>query len=58
MYPKSDNIKIMINDEEDEVIKELFKLLQNRYQDNLEELMKGGHFSAVMFIYCIINLIK
>ena len=31
---KSDNIEIMINYEEDEVIKELFDSLKNRYQLN------------------------
>ena len=33
----------MINDEADEVIEELFKLLKNRYQNNLES-MKGSEF--------------
>ena len=36
MHPKSDNIEIMINNEADQVIKELFDLLKNRYQNNLE----------------------
>ena len=43
MHSKSDNIEIMINDEEDEVITELFNSLKNRYQNNLE-LMKGSQF--------------
>ena len=34
MHSKSDNIEIMINDEADEVIKELFGLLKNRSQIN------------------------
>ena len=33
----------MINDEADEVIKELFDSLKNRYQNNLES-MKGSEF--------------
>ena len=33
----------MINDEADEVIKELFKSLKKRYQNNME-LMKGSEF--------------
>ena len=33
MHSKSDIIEIMINDEADEVIKELVKPLQNRYQN-------------------------
>ena len=43
MHSKNNNIEIMINDEKDEVIKELFDLLKNRYQNN-SELMKGCEF--------------
>ena len=43
MYSKSDNIEIMINDEADEIIRELFYSLKNRYQNNLEP-MKGSEF--------------
>ena len=43
MHSKSDNIEIMINNEADEVIKELLDSLKNRYQNNLES-MKGGEF--------------
>ena len=43
MMKESDNIKIIINDEADEVIEELFKSLKNRYQNNLES-MKGSEF--------------
>ena len=57
MHSKSDNIEIMINDEADEVIKELFDSLKNRYQNNLES-MKVTNLSLLMFIYCIINSIK
>ena len=41
MLSKSDNVEIMINNEADEVIKKLFDLLKNRYQNDLES-MKGG----------------
>ena len=43
MHPESDNISIMINDEADDVVKEFFDPLKNRYQNNLE-LMKGSEF--------------
>ena len=43
MISKNDNIEITINDEADEVIKELFDLLKNRYQNNLES-MKDSEF--------------
>ena len=38
MHSKSDNMEIMINDETDEVIKEIFHSLKNRYQNNLESI--------------------
>ena len=38
MHSISNNIEIMINDEADEVIKELFDSLKNRYQNNSESL--------------------
>ena len=43
MYSKSDNTEIMINVEADEVKKERFDSLKNRYQYNLES-MKGSKF--------------
>ena len=43
MHSKSDNIKIMIRNEADEVIKNLFDSLKSRYQSNLESL-KGSEF--------------
>ena len=43
MHSKSDNIQMVINDEADEVIKELFDSLKNKYQNNLES-MKGSEF--------------
>ena len=56
-HPKCGNIEIMINDEANEVIKELFDSLKTRYQNNLES-MKGSGLFSIMFIYCIINIIK
>ena len=43
MHSKSDKIEVMINDEADEVIEELFDSLRNRYQNNLESV-KGSEF--------------
>ena len=52
MHSKNDNIEIMINDEADEVIEEIFDLLKNRYQ-NILESMKGSEFffDYVQFLY-------
>ena len=46
MHSKRGNIEIMIN----EVIEELFKSLLNRYQNNMEKLMKKSDKAS-----CIIN---
>ena len=43
MNSKSHNIEILINDEANEVIKELFKSLKYRYQNDLES-MKDSEF--------------
>ena len=43
MHSKSDNKKIMINNEANGVMKKLFKSLKNRHQNNLES-MKGSAF--------------
>ena len=57
MHSKSDSIESMINDEADEVTEKRFESLKNRYQNNLE-WMRGSEFVFVMFIYCIIYVIK
>ena len=44
MHTKSDNIEIMMDSETDEIIEELFKSLWQRYQEGLEESMKGSEF--------------
>ena len=57
MHSKSGNKEIMINEKADKIIKNVFKSLLNRYQNNLEKLMKG---SDIIFDYvnCIINVMK
>ena len=44
MCTKTDNIEIMMENETDEIIEELFKSLLQRYQEGLEESMKGSEF--------------
>ena len=41
MHTKSDNIEIMMDNETDQIIKESFKSLLQRYQKGLEEKMRG-----------------
>ena len=59
VHLKSDNIEIMINDGADKVIKELFKSLKNRYQNNLES-MKGSKFifDYVRLLYYKLHKVK
>ena len=58
MYSKSDNIEIMFNDEADKFIEKLFRSLQKRYQNSLEESVEGSEFVFDCAIYCIMNAIK
>ena len=44
MHTKSNNIEVMIGSDTDEAIEDLFKSLLQRYQENLEEKMRGSEF--------------
>ena len=44
MHTKSDNVEIKIGDDTNDVVKELFKSLLQRYQQNLQEKMRGSDF--------------
>ena len=44
MHKKSDNIKIMMGSEADDIIDKLFESLLQKYQEGLEESMKGSEF--------------
>ena len=55
MHSKSDNIAIMISDEADEVIKELFDSLENRYQNKLESMKSSEfvfHYVQLLYYKC------
>ena len=58
MHSKSDNIEILIGNETDEVIKDLFDSLLQRYQKGLEESVKGSELVLIMLIHCVINFIR
>ena len=53
MHQKIDNMEIMINDKADEVKKDLFDSLKNRYQNNLVSV-KGSDFvfNYAHLLYC------
>ena len=55
MYSKSDNIEVMINDEADDGMKVISDSLKNRNKNNLESMEE---LSSIMFVYCIVNVIK
>ena len=44
MHANSDNVEIMIGSETDDIIDKLFEFILQRYQECLEELMRGSQF--------------
>ena len=58
MYTKSDNTEIMIGRDTIEVIGDLFKSLLQRYQENLEEKMRGSEFGFHGVNRCIMTSTK
>ena len=44
MHTKSNNMDIMMGSQTDEIIEELFKSLLQKYQEGLEESMRGSEF--------------
>ena len=44
MHTRSHNVEIVIGNETDDIIKELFKSLLQKYQEGLEESKKGSKF--------------
>ena len=59
MHSKSDNEEIMMGSETDQIIEELFESLLKRYQEGLEESMKGSEFilDSVDVLYYDLNTI-
>ena len=60
MHTKSDNKEIMNGSDTDEIIKELFKSHLQRYQEKLQEKMRGSDFAfdGVNFLYYDFNKIS
>ena len=60
MHTKSNNVEIMMGSETDEIIKELFKYVLQRYQEGLEESMRGSEFifDSVDALYYDLNKIS
>ena len=58
MHTKSDNIEIMMGSETDDIIDELFESLLEKYQEGLEEPMRGSEFIFDNFDLLYYNLQK
>ena len=60
MHTKSDNEEIMVGSDTNDVIKELFKSFLQRYQEGLQEKMKGSdfEFDGVNLLYYNFNKIS
>ena len=60
MHTKSDNEEIMVGSDTSDVIKELFKSFLQRYQEGLQEKMKGSdfEFDGVNLLYYDFNEIS
>ena len=60
MHAKSNNVEIMMGREIDEIIKELYKSFLRKYQEGLEESMRGSEFifDHVDALYYYLNKIS
>ena len=57
MYTRSDNVEIMFGDDNDDIIEQLFESLLQKYEENLQNKMKGSdfEFDGVNFLYYDFN---
>ena len=58
MCTKSNNIEIMMGNGTDEITDKLFQSFLQKYQEVLEEKVRGSEFVSIVLIYCIIIFIK
>ena len=57
MYTRSDNIETMFGDDDDDIIEQLFESLLKKYEENLQNKMRGSEFEfdGVNFLYYDFN---
>ena len=57
MYTRTDNIEIMFGDDNDDTIEQLFESLLQKYEENLQNKMRGSEFEfdGVNFLYYDFN---
>ena len=60
MYTRSDNIEITIGDDNDDIIDKLFKSFIQKYEENLQNKMRGSdfEFDGVNFLFYDFNEIS
>ena len=60
MYTRSDNIEIMFGDDSDDIIEQPFRSLLQKYEENLQNKMRGSdfEFDGVNFLYYDFNKIS
>ena len=60
MHTRSDNIEIMVGDDNDDVTEELFNSFLQKYEENLQNKMRGLEleFDGVNFLYYDFNKIS
>ena len=60
MHTKSNNVDIMIGSETNEIIKKLFESFLQKYQEGLEESMRGSEFvyNSVDVLYYNLNKVS
>ena len=57
MYTRSDNVEIMFGDDNDDIIEQLFESLLQKYEENLQNKMRGSEFEfdGVNFLHYDFN---
>ena len=58
VYSPSDNVEVIIGVETDKIIEDLFDSFLQRYQEGLEESMRGSEFFLIILIHFILNFIR
>ena len=58
MHTKSNNVEIMMGNETDEIIEEIFESLLQKHQQGLEEKIRGSEFVFDSVDYCTIIFMK
>ena len=58
MHNRSDNKEFMTGDDTDEIIEERFESFLQKYEENLQNKMRGSEFELMVLTFYIMILIK